>query len=597
VKKAAVKKETQSDLHKKRVLQFEQTVAQWGPEAHGYSLCICPLNLGEHIRSSLYVVDVETDEREPAGFVGCALIDVRAGSRRIHYVRNFSEDLRNLLNKNSFIGHNVKADLHWFNQWGCKIQGSQIYGDTMIMAYCHDTTEESYGLKIQAKKQLGWEYPAYRDLVGKGAKKITLNNQSTDLVANYCGMDAAATFELFKSFKPDAYYHNIELPLYRLLFDIESKGAHLDVGYIESLNTELLNAKSQHLAELARSFGADFNPGSPKQVKEILFEKLGIQEEKTDVKVLRAYAHIPEIQTLLKFREVSKLASTYTTAFLALPYLPRVHCRFNQVAVSGGATEETTGIRTGRLSSSEPNLQNIPSRTELGAKLRGAFSAPFRHVLLGADYSQVEYRLLAHFSGEPKLIEAFKRGADVHEETGKALGVGRKLGKTLNFAAIYGAGSKKIAFTAGISKEEAEGFLEKYWRNLPGVKNWIQKVKALAYAKGGVTTMFGRFIPLKGLKSSDQYERWHSERAAVNYVIQGSAAEVIKLAMLRLQKIGLVPVLTVHDELIFEIKNDPAVIASVKERVEKTMANVVTLKVPLLVEAGVGFNWKEVKGK
>lgn len=605
------KKVTQSEIHRQKVAQLSNNVAEWGPAAHGYETIFhdTPGLLDASLRPSLYVVDVETNESDTPSFVGLALIDVREGRRRVHYFSHLSEDLRNLVNASQFIGHNVKADLHWLNGWGCKITGQQIHGDTMIMAYCQDTTEENYGLKILTKTRIGWEYPTYRDLVGKGVKKITLDKHDSALVGAYCGMDAASTYELYKQATGKGgpwfdYYQRIELPVYKLIFDMERKGANLDVPYIQQLNAELLESKQQFLAELATVGGPEFNPQSPKQVKEIFFKKLGITEDKTDVKVLKTYAHIPEIQTLLKFREVSKLASTYTTAFLALPSLPRVHARFNQVAVSGGASDGTTGIRTGRLSSSDPNLQNIPARTELGAKLRGAFSAPSGHVLLGADYSQIELRLLAHYSKEPTFVKAFLEGRDVHAETaikvfgpaeGKELEKNRKAAKTINFGLLYGAGVAKLAYMTGRSEEEAEVFMARYWKELPYIQAWIKSTQNQAYVKGGVTTMFGRFIPLKGLRSLDKFERWYSERAAVNYVIQGSAAEIMKIAMLRLQKLGLVPILSVHDELVFEVENKPDTIQATKELVEQTMSNVVQLRVPLIVEAGVGQTWKETK--
>lgn len=579
-----------------KIAEISSTVGTWGLDAHGYRLTIDPNTV---ISPSLFVLDVETNEADNASFVGLALIDLRRDAHQVYYFSSLSASLKDVLAKSSFIGHNVKSDLHWFQQWGIPIKGSQIHGDTMIMAYCQNTTEENYGLKIQAKNRLGWVYPSYRDLVGKGAKKATLDTQAIELVAAYCGMDAAATAELYKkgtALSPTQkhYYANIELPVYQALFDMETKGAHLDVEYIKQLDAEFLSQKSELLGRLQQFCGSEFNPGSPKQVKECLFKKLGIVADSTDKKVLKANAKYEPIQNLLKYREVSKLASTYTGALLALPTLPRVHARFNQISVDAAA-DTTTGIRTGRLSSSEPNLQNIPTRTEMGAKLRQAFTAPDGKVLLCADYSQVEYRLLAHFTNEQKLIDAFIAGCDVHEETGKALGVSRDLGKTLNFAAIYGAGAGKIAATAGISEEAAEGFLAKYWKNLPGVRTWINSIHARGYAHGGVTTLYKRFIPIKEFKSLSQYDRWFAERASVNYLIQGSAAEIMKVALLRLRSIGLLPTLTVHDELIFEVDDNEQAIQATKEHVENVMMNVVKLKVPLVVEAGWGKTWRDAK--
>jgi DNA polymerase-1 len=372
---------------------------------------------------------------------------------------------------------------------------------------------------------------------------------------------------------------------------METKGAQLDVEYLERLRAELTSDRDRLLDSISAMVGRGFKPSSPKQIQEQLFPKLGISEPSTDVKTLERYVHLPEIQAILEFRAVSKLLGTYIEAFLALPTLPRVHARFNQVAVND--REGTTGIRTGRLSSSDPNLQNIPTRTAAGERIRDAFVARPGHELICADYSQIEYRLLAHFSGEKKLIDAFLAGADVHEETGKALGVDRKLGKTLNFAAIYGAQPKRIGMTAKIPEEQAAAFLERYWNNLPGVRNWISYVKVKAQAQKGVKTMFGKFIPLPGLASSDKFERLHAERAAVNYIIQGSAAEIMKLALLRLTAQGIMPVMTVHDEFVLEVPQKD--VERMKQVVVHSMSTVTALTVPLLVEAGSGRTWREAK--
>lgn len=598
--KTKEKKPTKADLHLQEVERLTSTIAEWGLQYYDTPLTIIEDGAEfPNLRPSIYVVDVETDESDPRNFVGLALYDWRDRSKGVYYFSSLSKDLRSLLEKSKFIGHNVKADLGWLSLWGVNIQPNQIFGDTMIMAYTCSSTEESYGLKDLVFKECGWSYPTYRNIVGTGAKKCTLDKQSTVLVANYCGMDAFVTAKLYdllwsklQTGGGARYYQSVELPTYVGLFQIENAGIRLDVDYIRKLDGEFSNRRDELLTELKASVGADdFNPGSPKQVQEVLFKKVGITETETGVKILKQYDHIPEIQQLLHYREVSKLASTYTGAFLALPTLPYVHTTFNQVSISD--TGDSKGIRTGRLSSSDPNLQNIPTRTEKGNLIRSAFVAASGHKFIVADYSQIEYRVLAHYSGEQRLIKAFLLGADVHEETGKALGVDRKVGKTLNFAAIYGSQPAKIADTAGISEEQATVFLKKYWDNLPGVKAWISYSLMQARMKGGVTTLLGRFIKLPDLVSNQKFVRLHAERAAINYIIQGSSAEIMKMALIKLLKLGLDVRLTVHDEFIVQAKDDYA--ETTRKKVEQCMANVVALKIPLLVDAHVGQNWREAK--
>lgn len=271
----------------------------------------------------------------------------------------------------------------------------------------------------------------------------------------------------------------------------------------------------------------------------------------------------------------------------------KIFTTYNQVTSQGNQVE--TGISTGRLSSSGPNLQQIPTRTEEGKLLRELFVPEPGRVLIDADYSQIEYRLLAHFTKEPVLVEAFKNGKDVHEETGRLLGVDRDTGKTLNFAAIYGAQAAKIARTAKITEEEAKRFLETYWRKLPSVTAWIRRVKYEASKKKGVFTLMKRWVPIDGFDSRKKYDRWGAERKAVNYLIQGSAAEIMKMAMIELRKKGFLPLLTVHDELLFEADGQGDYLE--EERIKQIMESVVTLDVPLVAEVGIGGNWGNAKPK
>lgn len=575
----------------------------WGPASElGYQLVIDgPL---PSVRT--LIVDVETDESTVANFVGIAIIEL--GGLTVRYFSALSPGLKEVLNRSKFIGHNVKADIHWLNQWGCKISSMSIVGDTMIAEYCRDTTGGSYGLKDLAKKHLGWEWTKYKDLVGKGKKKVTLDKQPVGVVAAYCGTDCAATAELSKRrLDPVArrIYEQLEMPVYRALFAMELVGATLDVPYLQKLDAEFGQRRDEALSSIRRIVGGkgEFNPASPKQVKEHL-HFLGIRADKTDVATLKAHAEHPFVKSLLDYREFSKLASTYTGPLLSGPTPGKVFARFNQVSYDSGS-EGSRGIRTGRLSSSDPNLQNIPARTDTGKKVREAFIASPGNTLVVADYSQIELRVLAHYSGEKAFIEAFNSGRDVHAETAAMMFGGasfwteeeqaknRRIAKTINFGLLYGCGPKKLAYLTGETEERAKELLDSYWKNLPGIQRWISSVKAQAYVRTGTTTLMGRFIPLAGLKSPDMMERWGAERQAVNYTIQGSAAEIMKLALIRLHERGFKLIATVHDEFIIDAPAAEAEQTLIT--VKGIMENVVRLKVPLLVEAHTGKNWAEAK--
>lgn len=574
----------------------------------GYKLLINP----PAPRPGVYALDIETNEAEPPVFVGLALVPW--GKKEVYYFTDLSA-IRDTLERSKLIGHNVKDDVKWLRGWGLNISSQQILHDSMILAYSLNPTREKYGLKALAKEEIGWSWPTYREMVGKGKAKQTLEKQAVERVAGYCGLDAASSMELTRRFilcSPASelrlsksgglrQYSTVEMPTYRILLDMETKGALLDVEYVQQLDEAYRIQISQLQARFAKESGCDgINPNSPAQVLSVLFKHLGIHETSTDVKVLRRYAKkFPVIQTLLDYRKLSKLQGTYTGALLDLATLPRVHCRFNQVAYNS-ANENSGGIRTTRLSSSNPNLQNIPSRGEHGPTIRACFISAAGNTLLSADYSQVEYRLLAHYSREPVLINAFTSGKDVHSETVRVLlGLGpaeeisetqRALGKTINFASIYGAGPRKISEQTGLPEEECKEFLKAYFDRLPNVTAWIARTKAQAHIDGGIRKLHGQFIPLPGLKSASMYERFHWERVAVNSVIQGTAADIFKLAMIRLSKLGIVANIPVHDELVFELP-DLRQLTTIKA----VMENVVKLRVPLVVDVGHGANWREAK--
>jgi DNA polymerase-1 len=352
-----------------------------------------------------------------------------------------------------------------------------------------------------------------------------------------------------------------------------------------------LAERAEYELHLLTSRGLE-NPRSPKQVLAWLNAQ-GIDVDKTDKRVLQYHVDHEPVRQLLDYRETHKLLTTYAEPLLELSRKDgRVHTSFNQVTYEQ-SEDQWKGIRTGRLSSSNPNLQNIPSRSDTGKLIRKGFIPDDGYQLICADFEQIEYRLLAHFASDELLIQAFLNGRDVHEETGKAIGGDRELGKNVNFAAIYGAGAGKVASMCKISEAKAKEFLAMYWQKLPKVKSWVEQVKRQAYHEQGVRTLYGRWIALPGIRSYNDFERYHWERAAVNYIIQGSAAEVLKLAMLKCAAEGFDPLLTVHDELLFNAH--PNLVESYKKTIEGLMSNVVSLSVPIVAKVGYGKNWDEAK--
>lgn len=581
----------------------------WGPATVGAKLFINPteLPLNPETRTS---VDVETDEKD--NLVGVAVAQTL---QEVYYFTKVTPVLAELLSLAPLIGHNLKGDFHWLNRTGLSITKEQLFADTMIMSYCINTNKESQALKDLAKEYLGWVWPTYKEMTGKKRTKDfkTLDKVEVEKVAKYCGMDCLAVLGLDRALTKkmdDAqwkFYNEIELPMTKILFEMEAQGVRIDREYLSKLDIDFGHEEDSLLAKLREFVGPvpsgkkknplqDFNPRSPSQVGKYLFPKCGINSKATNKPVLFQHKSVDIIATLIKFREISKLRSTYTVPLQENDGV--VHTTYSQVSMSDsdGAWK---GIRTGRLSSSEPNLQNIPTRTKKGNLLRSAFVPREGYQFIRADYSQIEYRLLAHFTQEQILLDAFKAGKDVHEETAKLFGVGRYLGKTLNFAAIYGAQAKRMALTVNMSGAEtldimkANELLTGYWQRLPNVSTWVMKTKFEAKYFKGIRTMFNRWIPLPGIAAYNKFERWHWERAAVNYIIQGSAAEIIKVATIELRRRGYIPVLQVHDELVYEFK--PEVINERLREIKDVMENIVKLSVPLQVSPTMGVSWNEAK--
>jgi DNA polymerase I len=521
---------------------------------------------------------------------------------------------------------NAKFDRLVFRFQGINLAG--VMFDTMLASYVVNP-ESKHNLTDLSIRYLDVAAQDYGDLVPKGK---TIADVSLEAAANYCGMDVYATWQLTQKLKQELrvsdqtvlLFKNVEMPLEHVLADMESIGISIDTNYLNefsrSLETDLVEIEKQAYADA----GEEFNLGSPKQLSELLFEKLGLDTKKsrktktgysTDSSTLeKLQGDHPLIDAIMEYRELSKLKSTYVDALpkLVRADTGRVHTDFNQAVTA-----------TGRLSSSDPNLQNIPIRTALGRQIRQAFLPAAGWLLAGADYSQIELRILAHLSQEPALLEAYRTGEDVHTLTAKLLlekeeisSDDRRLGKIINFGVIYGMGAQRFAREAGVKSSEAKLFIERFNSRYAKVFEYLQQMQREAIANGYVSTICGRRryfnfgsealqklrgtdpadIDLNSIKLRDQYDA-QMLRAAANAPIQGSSADIIKLAMIQIhQKLDTDRarlLLQVHDELVFEVL--PEIWEEEREMIRSTMESAVELSVPLKVDIHAGKNWMETK--
>ena len=512
------------------------------------------------------------------------------------------------------VGHDLKFDTVVLRNHGIELRGAAF--DSMLASYLLDATRPGHPLEETALEHLGYKALTEEDVCGRGAKAVRLASLAPEAALTFAGERADLARQLVHRLGPllasdrlDGVFRDLEMPLVPVLADIERAGILID--------GPALAAQSQHIeGELARGTariyelaGGQFNINSPKQLGEILFEKLQLPSLKktgktrsasTAVDVLEELALVHELPRLiLEWRALHKLKSTYIDALpqLVHPVTGRVHTSFNQAVAA-----------TGRLSSSDPNLQNIPIRTELGRQIRRAFVAAPGHVLVSADYSQIELRVLAHLADEDALIEAFRAGEDIHDRTalkvfGPTSGLDRhelrRRAKIVNYALLYGKTAFTLARDIGVTKEAAQAFIDAYFAGYPKVRGFIDELLLRARDTGVVKTMFGRRRLVPELNSRNGQIRAAAERAAVNMPIQGTAADILKKAMIavhaELPRCGLRArmILTVHDELLFEAPKEEA--ARTAETVRAQMEGVVALKVPLTVDVGIAENWRDAK--
>ena len=505
---------------------------------------------------------------------------------------------------------NAKYDQHVFANHGIALVG--ITHDTMLQSYVIES-DKGHDLGQLCSRHLGLDTIAYEDLCGKGAKQITFDQVDIERAATYAAEDADVTLRVHDVLHPrftnepglSRIYHDIEMPARQVIWQIERNGILVDADVLSKQSHEMgqkIMALETQAYELA---GQPFNLASPKQLGDILFNKLGLPVKKktasgapsTDEEVLTELAlDYPLPKLLLEHRSLSKLKGTYTDKLPRMinAQTGRVHTHFSQAAVV-----------TGRLASSDPNLQNIPVRSEEGRKIRTAFIAPAGSSIASADYSQIELRIMAHLSGDERLLDAFAHGEDVHKATAAEifgvtpLEVGpdqRRVAKSINFGLIYGMSAFGLARQLGLERSAAQTYIDRYFTRYPGVARYMEEARNTVRELGYVETVFGRRLWLPEIRSSNGNRRQAAERAAINAPMQGTAADLIKLAMIAVQdwleKSGLKSklVLQVHDELLLEVPDEE--LMDVRTHLPRLMGQVAELKVPLVVEVGVGPNWE-----
>ncbi|GAB3259491.1 DNA polymerase I [Chitinimonas naiadis] len=508
------------------------------------------------------------------------------------------------------LGQNLKYDQHVFANHGIALAG--VAEDTLLQSYVLDSTER-HGMDELAAKHLGLKAISYEEVAGKGAKQIGFGEVAVDVATRYSAEDADITLRLHQAFAPrlaaeprlDYVYRDIEMPSREVLFKMERHGVLLDASLLNKQSHELGQTMLRLEQEAYELASQPFNLGSPKQIGEILFDKLKLPVLKktpkgapsTDEDVLTELARdYPLPAKLLQHRSLSKLKSTYTDKLplMVNPRTGRVHTNYAQA----------TAI-TGRLASNDPNLQNIPVRTAEGRRIREAFIAPKGSHIVSADYSQIELRIMAHLSGDEGMLKAFEAGIDIHRATAaEVFGASpddvssdqRRYAKAINFGLIYGMSAFGLAAQLDIERGAAQNYIDRYFARYPGVAAYMQNTRETAREQGYVETWFGRRLWLPEIRSANQGRRQGAERAAINAPMQGTAADLVKLAMVAVQdwleKDGLASklIMQVHDELILEVPD--AELELVKVQLPALMAGVADLKVPLLAEVGVGPNWE-----
>ncbi|EKE00901.1 MAG: hypothetical protein ACD_21C00255G0003 [uncultured bacterium] len=510
------------------------------------------------------------------------------------------------------LGQNIKYDMSVLANYGINLKGAGY--DTMLESYVINSSINQHDKESLALRYLGKTITTYEDLAGKGAKQIPFSQIELEKAVPYAAADADLVLRLHEILWPqitsiekqEKVFKEIEMPLVSVLSRMERHGVCIDKEFLQNFSHELaqrLHALEQQIYKIA---DAEFNINSPLQLQEILYQKLQLPilqktptgQPSTAEPILQELAlDYPLPKIILEYRSLSKLKSTYTDALplQICPKTSRVHTSYNQAVTS-----------TGRLSSTDPNLQNIPIRNEEGRKIRQAFIAPPGFTLISVDYSQIELRLMAHLSQDKNLCRAFHCAADVHRATAAEIfnielnavtDTQRRDAKTINFGLIYGMSAFGLAKRLGMSREDAQNYIDLYFTRYPGVKDYMEKMRKLAHHQGFVETIFGRRLCIPEIKSKNFMRRAAAERAAINAPMQGSAADIMKIAMINIdhwiQKCDfkITMIMQVHDELVFEVDVKHVEVAA--KEIKKQMEHAYELDVPIIVDVGVGNNWGE----
>ena len=525
------------------------------------------------------------------------------------------QDLKPLLEspKHLKVGQNLKYDRHVLLNHGINLQG--IAHDTMLESYVLDSTATRHDMDSLAQKYLGRDTIHFEDIAGKGKKQLTFNEIGIEQASPYAAEDADITLQLHQTLWPKIenipslakVYRELEMPLLPVLNTLERNGVNIDIWMLQQQSDNMARQIADLEEQAHAVAGQKFNLGSPKQLQEILYEKQQLPVKKktpkgqpsTAEEVLQELAdegyELPQI--IMQYRALSKLKSTYTDK---LPLQVnktsgRVHTSYHQAVTA-----------TGRLSSSDPNLQNIPIRSENGRRIREAFVASDGYVLLAADYSQIELRIMAHLSGDKSLLNAFANGEDIHRHTASEIfsvaledvtSDQRRSAKAINFGLIYGMSAHGLSRQLGIERHQAADYMNVYFERYPGVREYMDNTRQQAKEQGYVETSFGRRLYLPEINSSNGMRRQYAERTAINAPMQGSAADIIKRAMIDIHSWladvdnGIKMIMQVHDELVFEVPKEQLDMA--RKTIEDFMVKAAQLNVPLEVGIGVGDNWEQ----
>ena len=513
----------------------------------------------------------------------------------------------------SKVGQNLKYDANVLAHYNIDMKG--ITFDTMIESYCFNSVATRHNMDALADKYLGYKTVHFEDIAGKGAKQLTFNQIDLDKAGHYAAEDADITLRLHQAIFPKlekvatqlSVFNEIEMPLLPVLARMEQYGVLIDCDMLDQQSHSIGTRLSELEIEAHNIAGKSFNLSSPKQLQTILFEELKIPVLKktpkgapsTAEEVLQELAlDYPLPKVILENRGLSKLKSTYTDKLPLLvdPKTNRVHTSYHQAVTA-----------TGRLSSTDPNLQNIPIRSEEGRKIRHAFIAPQDHKIVAIDYSQIELRIMAHLSDDPGLVKAFSEGKDVHKATAAEIFAvsldevtsdQRRSAKAVNFGLIYGMSAFGLAKQLNVPRHTAQEYMDKYFERYPNVSQYMEDTRQQATEKGYVETLFGRRLYLPDIKSKNGMRKKAAERAAINAPMQGTAADIIKKAMLAVDAWILAQddsrirmTMQVHDELVFEIHQD--IVESATQSLVEIMNNAVEMSVPLIAEAGIGDNWEQ----